>query len=808
MDSNQDNNELSKEQQEQHNVDSNQRLAQTAVKGGATAAGAALGGAVGAKIGSKVGDVVNNSKVGQGLTRGVGNAMNTMNKFNPAGKMTQNATNKLADSGAMDLADKGIDAAANAGGGTPSISSQGSAPNLSAPVASQHSASPISRNQISSNGNNVNQQQPEASSQKSDPQSNNINKESYNPWSNSKNPSKNRLTRIQNNTSFEEEENTSKEQVTDSLDDANSQEDENNESQTQNVEKENKIKEFKQKILVMKIVKVAIGLAPLLLPVFFVIIIIFIVAGVTGSFTGENANGDNCINTPVCKTVIIKDGNSAGTYTLDEYLTGAVKHYFKDYNDTDVFSAMGIVVQVDLVRNSDYNTKDDSCTLTSSANYPELDLIDMSNPGDYTDADEASKNFTDDDKLNHKIITAVSNTKSKTLTYYNNPKLDEVNMNALNPGAFDTQEKIIQNYLNQADDLQSKIIDICSTDKDLVVNYCSKVAITNGEDAGEYDFEDYIAGVVYAEVGLLNNEEVYKAFAVAARNYLLTHSTKNNGVCSIEDSSYFQTFTPTNNQKVIDAVNATKGEFLYNDGKLVSTQYDAFCWYEKDDNYYTLKQQNQKIPSDWVEENVDIAYRSYKCATGSNLGHGNGMSQYGSKYLATIKNFNYEQILTYYYRGNISSGNTSSSGNSAPEIISGVTANAAGFVMPLQSYSYVSCEFGVPDGGKGDPHRGTDFAAAGGTPIMAVHSGTIMKQEYHNSWGYYIKIQNDDTEGTATLYAHMSMFKDGLSVGSTVKAGQVIGYVGSTGYSFGNHLHLEMYNGSGQLVNSRSYLAF
>ena len=802
MNSNQNNNGQIKEQQEQHNVDSNQRLAQTAVKGGATAAGAALGGAVGAKIGSKVGDIVNNSKVGQGLTRGVGNAMNTMNKFNPAGKITQNATNKLADSGAMDLADKGIDAAANAGSGTPSISSQGSAPNLSAPAATQHSASPISRNQISSNGNNnISQQQPKASDQKSNPHSNNINKESYNPWSNSKNPSKNRLTRIQNNTNFGEE-NTSEEQSSDTIDDVNSPENESNETQTQNVEKEKKIKEFKQKILVMKIVKAAIGLAPLLLPIFFVIIIIFIVAGVTGSFTGENANGDNCINTPVCKTVIIKDGTSAGTYTLDEYLTGAVKHYFKDYNDTAVFSAMGIVVQVDLVRNSDYNTKDESCTLTSSANYPELDLIDMSNPSDYTDDDEASKNFTDDDKLNHKIITAVSNTKSQTLTYYNNPKLDEVNMDALNPGVFDTQEKIIQNYLNQTDDLQSKIIDICSTDKDLVVNYCSKVSIINGEDAGEYDFEDYIAGVVNAEVGILRNEEVYKAFAVAARNYLLTHSTENNGVCSIEDSSYFQTFTPTNNQKVIDAVNATKGEFLYNDGKLVSTQYDAFCWYEKDDNYYTLRQKNQKIPSDWVEQNVDIAYRSYKCATGSNHGHGNGMSQYGSKYLATIKNFNYEQILTYYYRGNISSGasgNPSSSGNSTPEIISGVTANVEGYVMPLQNYGHVSCEFG-------NGHRGIDVTAAAGTPIMSVHGGKIMEQQYHYSWGYYILIQN--TDNTKTRYAHMSRFKEGLNEGSEVKAGQVIGYVGSTGNSTGNHLHLEMYNTSGQLVNPRSYFAF
>ena len=814
MNSNQNNNEQSKEQQEQHNVDSNQRLAQTAVKGGATAAGAALGGAVGAKIGSKVGDVVNNSKVGQGLTRGVGNAMNTMNKFNPAGKITQNATNKLADSGAMDLADKGIDAAANAGSGTPSISSQGSAPNLSAPAATQHSASPISRNQISSNGNNVNQQQPKASNQKSNPQSNNINKESYNPWSNSKNPSKNRRPMPQQN-SYDEE--TFEDQLEDESQEQNDAGKENNNHNKNNDKviktpfSGNKKSNVTGKAVANIFLKIILPILPILLPIILVIFIVMLVVMIATSLRNEE-NGITCVNTPQCDTVIIEDGISAGTYTLDEYLVGAVNNYFREYDGNHVYAAATVIIHKDLMYNAKIDPANKACTLTKNNHYTELKTIDMSSATDDSSVPDSSsdeeKKISDTlDETDKKIITAAGAYKNKTIIMYNNISFDEADKSILS-GQNANYQKVIKEFLRIEDD-SFEVVKICGMDKDQVVNYCSNVEITNGDYAGVYQFEDYVAGVVAAEVGGFNDDEVYKAFAVAARSYLLTHTNENNGTCSIENSTNFQVFRPTTNQKIIDAVTATAGEILYQDGKVVSTQYDAFCWSSKDDNYYTLKQNNQKIPVDWVEQNVSSIYKNYVCNTGTNKGHGNGMSQYGSYYLASVQGYTYDKILNYYYRGNISSGNTTggdSGSNSAPEIISGVTANAAGFVMPLQSYSYVSCEFGAPPGIGYKPHRGTDFAAAGGTPIIAVHDGTITKRQYHNSWGNYIKIQNSD--GTATLYAHMSAFKEGLSVGSAVKAGQVIGYVGSTGDSTGNHLHLEMYNTSGQLVNPRSYLAF
>ncbi len=816
MNSNQNNNEQIKEQQEQHNVDSNQRLAQTAVKGGATAAGAALGGAVGAKIGSKVGDVVNNSKVGQGLTRGVGNAMNTMNKFNPAGKITQNATNKLADSGAMDLADKGIGAAANAGSGTPSISSQGSAPNLSAPAATQHSASPISRNQISSNGNNsISQQQPKASNQKSNPQSNNINKESYNPWSNSKNPSRNRRPMSQQNSydeeTFEDQLGAENQEEPNDAGKENNNDNKNNDKVIKTPFSGNKKSNVTGKAVANIFLKIILPILPILLPIILVIFIVMLVVMIATSLRNEE-NGITCVNTPQCDTVIIEDGISAGTYTLDEYLVGAVNNYFREYDGNHVYAAATVIIHKDLMYNAKIDPANKACTLTKNNHYTELKTIDMSSATDDSSVPDSSsdeeKKISDTlDETDKKIITAAGAYKNKTIIMYNNISFDEADKSILS-GQNANYQKVIKEFLRIEDD-SFEVVKICGMDKDQVVNYCSNVEITNGDYAGVYQFEDYVAGVVAAEVGGFNDDEVYKAFAVAARSYLLTHTNENNGTCSIENSTNFQVFRPTTNQKIIDAVTATAGEILYQDGKVVSTQYDAFCWSSKDDNYYTLKQNNQKIPVDWVEQNVSSIYKNYVCNTGTNKGHGNGMSQYGSYYLASVQGYTYDKILNYYYRGNISSGNTTggdSGSNSAPEIISGVTANAAGFVMPLQSYSYVSCEFGAPPGIGYKPHRGTDFAAAGGTPIIAVHDGTITKRQYHNSWGNYIKIQNSD--GTATLYAHMSAFKEGLGVGSTVKAGQVIGYVGSTGDSTGNHLHLEMYNTSGQLVNPRSYLAF
>lgn len=87
-------------------------------------------------------------------------------------------------------------------------------------------------------------------------------------------------------------------------------------------------------------------------------------------------------------------------------------------------------------------------------------------------------------------------------------------------------------------------------------------------------------------------------------------------------------------------------------------------------------------------------------------------------------------------------------------------------------------------------HRGTDFAAPTGTPIMAAGDGVIDYIGRNGSYGKYIRIRHNSTYKTA--YAHMSGFKRGLTKGARIKQGETIGYIGTTGRSTGPHLHYEV----------------
>ena len=88
--------------------------------------------------------------------------------------------------------------------------------------------------------------------------------------------------------------------------------------------------------------------------------------------------------------------------------------------------------------------------------------------------------------------------------------------------------------------------------------------------------------------------------------------------------------------------------------------------------------------------------------------------------------------------------------------------------------------------GRVKPHLGTDFAAPTGTPIMATANGTVIKKGYTSGNGNYIKIKHNATY--STQYLHMSKFAKGIHVGSVVKQGEIIGYVGATGHATGPHV--------------------
>ena len=131
---------------------------------------------------------------------------------------------------------------------------------------------------------------------------------------------------------------------------------------------------------------------------------------------------------------------------------------------------------------------------------------------------------------------------------------------------------------------------------------------------------------------------------------------------------------------------------------------------------------------------------------------------------------------------------------------------AEGFIWPLPSAGRVTTEFGASQNVNGiisTGHKGIDIAIAGGTPIYAAHNGTVAATTGHWSYGNVVMIDNGD--GISTLYAHMQSAAI-VSVGQTVTQGQVIGYVGSTGNSSGNHLHFEV-RVNGVRQNPRNYIS-
>ena len=115
----------------------------------------------------------------------------------------------------------------------------------------------------------------------------------------------------------------------------------------------------------------------------------------------------------------------------------------------------------------------------------------------------------------------------------------------------------------------------------------------------------------------------------------------------------------------------------------------------------------------------------------------------------------------------------------------------------------LSSSFGMrkhPILGYNKMHKGTDFAAPSGTPIMASGSGTVTRARWCGGGGNCVKIKHNSTY--ETIYAHMKSFAKGIKEGKKVRQGQIIGYVGSTGLSTGPHLHYEVLV-NGKKVNSQ-----
>ena len=153
-----------------------------------------------------------------------------------------------------------------------------------------------------------------------------------------------------------------------------------------------------------------------------------------------------------------------------------------------------------------------------------------------------------------------------------------------------------------------------------------------------------------------------------------------------------------------------------------------------------------------------------------------------------------QNIPLYYFDKKNSEGHYDKNGKSIKKALMKTPINGA----------RLSSSFGMrkhPIDGFNKMHRGTDFAAPMGTPIMASGDGVIKKAGWCGGGGNCVVIKHNTTY--QTVYAHMSKFANGIRNGVRVKQGQTIGYVGSTGKSTGPHLHYEVIV-NGKRINSQT----
>lgn len=314
----------------------------------------------------------------------------------------------------------------------------------------------------------------------------------------------------------------------------------------------------------------------------------------------------------------------------------------------------------------------------------------------------------------------------------------------------------------------------------------------NGLVMEEVSLYDYIQGVLYVEgFATGRSEEFLKLMAVVIKNYL--YAINNADVNAL----------PTNLRIKSCAMNqvycsVTEGCHSMEDGAddnhdtIVSGPDANGNYYQKPlDDVETLKKIKIAIDStfsEFVIENESFVVTQYRsscvnetCNSSTNImdqAVANTMIENGSSY---------QQVLNYFYKGNIEEINVSSVGYPLDLNNNHVTSAFGWRVHPIDN----CCR----------THGGTDIAASADDNIYSIADGVVVQNvPNHYSYGNYVVIGHGNYDATTnkyeyySLYAHQIRPSTLVSVGEHVKAGQKIGNVGSTGESTGNHLHIEIYH--------------
>ena len=262
-------------------------------------------------------------------------------------------------------------------------------------------------------------------------------------------------------------------------------------------------------------------------------------------------------------------------------------------------------------------------------------------------------------------------------------------------------------------------------------------------------------------------------------------------------------FQISNKQKIILKRNIEKDNF---NEKIVSVKLDKEIIYKENIILQSLYKaaSDQKIPANIIiefariygfqvdfqrdirkQDKFQIMYEIF-------LNEKKEVVETGEILFANLKLSGQDNSL-YYFDKSGSEGHYDKNGKSVKKALMKTPINGARLSSPFGMRKH-------PIDGFNKMHKGTDFAAPTGTPIMASGDGVIKKAGWCGGGGNCVKIRHNSTY--QTVYAHMSKFARGIKSGVRVKQGQTIGYVGSTGKSTGPHLHYEVIV-NGKKVNSQ-----
>ena len=269
------------------------------------------------------------------------------------------------------------------------------------------------------------------------------------------------------------------------------------------------------------------------------------------------------------------------------------------------------------------------------------------------------------------------------------------------------------------------------------------------------------------------------------------------------DKSVINILYPVSNTLTIEVLNDNKKDFLIKKNIIQLTKREVVVRNTIKNNLYS-----SAIKSG-VEPNIIVEFAriyGFEIDFQRDIREGDWFEIYYEKFLDKNNNVkdtgriiyasmyvNNEEINLYNFKDKDGFGYYDLNGKSVVKTLMKTPINGA----------RLSSSFGMrkhPILGFNKMHRGTDFAAPKGTPIMASGSGTVTRARWCGGGGNCVKIRHNSTY--ETIYAHMSKFGRGIKEGTKVRQGQIIGYVGSTGLSTGPHLHYEVII-NGKKVNSQ-----